>query len=629
MENMQQMTPKESFQTPLKSTASERVHENQQANQHFKELVEKTNSFVNRSSKPPSELHSNGHIGAKTIEFLANRFNSERVRITAQKTDSKQRDPLSDSAQIYQIASDLKNKTNAFYKNPESIEVRGGKLMETLRGRDTANALMAVTEELNELKRRTTDIPKPQELQEEIKEKFSRLSKAIEEQELEKKDVLNKFRDKSVRESHRMHEMIESPPTGPSDKILEKLREELMEMQRKVAEAEMLRVHLEEEVRRKEQEQALLHQECSLVKLKLEKERREFDEQCRIEIEMKENARRELEEARRSRSQKKELLEQMKAALLISEQARIVTLSQLQEFRGNLRVYCRLKPSSPQEERAVVLKDKDHKEVQLVEASKKAKPTPYIFDHVFGETISQQDVFEQVEPFVQGTLDGKSISIFAYGPTGSGKTYTLEGYNPDSEKLGPLSGVLPRALDLITKEVSKTNSFQMKGDVLSVYLSCIEIYNERIGDLLAGKDKREEEVRIQLNNGKVILQGLVRRKVANIAEALETIKESSSRRQVEATTFNATSSRSHSIYRIAIVQNATNEELGLLNIIDMAGSEKNSFDNNIATGSKKQLPPDRLKKIQTEANFINKSLTTLGRIIRMIKEQRTSGIKDG
>jgi hypothetical protein len=336
MENMQQMTPKESFQTPLKSTASERVHENQQANQHFKELVEKTNSFVNRSSKPPSELHSNGHIGAKTIEFLANRFNSERVRITAQKTDSKQRDPLSDSAQIYQIASDLKNKTECLLQEPRVNRGQRRKIMETLRGRDTANALMAVTEELNELKRRTTDIPKPQELQEEIKEKFSRLSKAIEEQELEKKDVLNKFRDKSVRESHRMHEMIESPPTGPSDKILEKLREELMEMQRKVAEAEMLRVHLEEEVRRKEQEQALLHQECSLVRLKLEKERREFDEQCRIELELKENARRELEEARRSRSQKKELLEQMKAALMISEQARMVTLSQLQEFRGNL-----------------------------------------------------------------------------------------------------------------------------------------------------------------------------------------------------------------------------------------------------------------------------------------------------
>jgi hypothetical protein len=70
--------------------------------------------------------------------------------------------------------------------------------------------------------------------------------------------------------------------------------------------------------------------------------------------------------------------------------------------------------------------------------------------------------------------------------------------------------------------------------------------------------------------------------VGNIKEALETIKESSSRRQVEATTFNAKSSRSHSIYRIAIVQNATNEELGLLNIIDMAGSEKNSFENNIS-----------------------------------------------
>ena len=328
---------------------------------------------------------------------------------------------------------------------------------------------------------------------------------------------------------------------------------------------------------------------------------------------------------------KNNMIEVIKAELNKCDAQRMMNLAQLQELRGNLRIYCRLKPLSTQEERAVILKDKVAKEVMFcTDPSKKSKPVPFVFDHVFGEPSSQSDVFREIEPFVQSTLDGKQISIFAYGPTGSGKTHTLEGQNDyHLDTVCNSSGIMPRSLNLIIEQVNHRNLVVNEEQQLDVYLSCLEIYNERLGDLLGPRD-RDDEVQIQINKGKVALPDVVKRRITTMREALDAIRLSSDRRQTEATAYNSRSSRSHSIYRISICKRASGEQLGLLNIIDMAGSEKNSLDTT-DTDSKKALANinnDKLRKIQKEANFINKSLTTLGRIIRLIKQQRSMGIKD-
>jgi kinesin family protein C1 len=326
-----------------------------------------------------------------------------------------------------------------------------------------------------------------------------------------------------------------------------------------------------------------------------------------------------------------EKLKLLQLELEKSEAQRMRNLAQLQELRGNLRVFCRLKPINLSEERSITFTDKEHKELLLsAEPSKKSKPVPFIFDYIFSESTTQSEVFREVEPFVQSTLDGKQTSIFAYGPTGSGKTHTLEGDNHNSkEAVSNMSGVLPRSLALILQKVEVANVVAGENDQLEVYLSCLEIYNEKLGDLLS--NDREKEIEITVNKGKIFLPGVVKKKITSMREALDTIRISSERRQTEATAYNSRSSRSHSIYRISISKRGANgEQLGLLNIIDMAGSEKNSLDTQ-DTDSKKALSTinsEKLKKIQKEANYINKSLTTLGRIVRLIKHQRTMGIKD-
>jgi hypothetical protein len=325
----------------------------------------------------------------------------------------------------------------------------------------------------------------------------------------------------------------------------------------------------------------------------------------------------------------------LKEELKKSEQLRMVNLAQIQELRGNLRVFCRLKPIGSDEERVIDCIDKYRKELQFVnEPSKKSKPMTYFFDYVFDESVSQADIFREVFDYIQTTLDGKRVSIFAYGPTGSGKTFTLEGVNGKESTITDLAGILPRSLAFILEKIMKINSIAEPQDHLEVNISCLEIYNERLNDLL-GPLKGDEEVKILMDKGRVVLPDIEKPTINSVSDALDIIRQSSRKRQTEATAWNSKSSRSHSIYRITIVKKSSGQEMGLLNIIDMAGSEKSSADlqpkDSFSSGSKSHLniaAVDKAKKIQKEANFINKSLTTLGRIIRLIKQQRVMGLKE-
>ena len=97
--------------------------------------------------------------------------------------------------------------------------------------------------------------------------------------------------------------------------------------------------------------------------------------------------------------------------------------------------------------------------------------------------------------------------------------------------------------------------------------------------------------------------------------------EISKRKKIDKTSFNANSSRNHTIYRIKI---CNGENVGLLNIVDMAGAERSGGGGGGGSGA---VNKDHALKIRNEANFINKSLTTLGRVIRLIREQKLKGIK--
>ena len=447
-------------------------------------------------------------------------------------------------------------------------------------------------------------------------------------------DPLKRFTEAAMRESMAFQKDAEQSIEKMKEFDTIKKQHEEKEKQLKQEKEERAAIELklkEQEEIIKQNQQRFEEEKQRIIADKLELERmiNEKDKSKERQILDLEQLKKDLENADAT-------INSVRGALQFSEAQRVAILNQLQEVRGNLRIYCRVRPVKSIEERAVMLSAQSNKEITMTgDLSKRGKPHTYHFDRVFGESTLQDEVFQEVEPFIQSMLDGKRVSIFAYGPTGSGKTHTLEGINLNADCLSDSSGSMPRSLALIVDWIIKHNLFSEPENHLEVSLSCLEIYNERLRDLLS-EDKPDQDIQILFNKGKVVLPDIVKRSIATVADALDAIKLSSKRRHTEATAWNSHSSRSHSIYRISIAKKIDGIETGLLNIIDMAGSEKNSSDINAKDSGMSNSKTnammaanDRLKKIQKEANFINKSLTTLGRIIRLIKQQRTMGIKEG
>lgn len=253
----------------------------------------------------------------------------------------------------------------------------------------------------------------------------------------------------------------------------------------------------------------------------------------------------------------------------------------------------------------------------------------YQFNHIFREDSTQEEVFIQVQPLIISALDGENVCIFAYGATGSGKTYTMQGKTikmNDNYELNSLSGVLPRTAFFLFEEFQRrTNT----GQEFKMEFSALEIYNENIYDLLETQDKLSEK-KNNVINGHV--KGLLWEKITSKEDIIKLVQRAGESRTTESTNFNSNSSRSHAMFQLKVDITHTplfgdkSTKTSYINIVDLAGSEKCSFNPNNA-GSKSQKKPspkqiEIMKKIQTEANFINKSLTTLGRIITMLADKK-------
>ncbi|CAL8170340.1 unnamed protein product [Prunus armeniaca] len=246
----------------------------------------------------------------------------------------------------------------------------------------------------------------------------------------------------------------------------------------------------------------------------------------------------------------------------------------------------------------------------------------FTFDKVFGPNAQQRDLYEQaVIPIVNEVLEGFNCTIFAYGQTGTGKTYTMEGEckraksGPNGE-LPPEAGVIPRAVQQIFDTLEGQNA------EYSVKVTFLELYNEEITDLLAPEElsrvSLEEKQKKQLplmedGKGGVLVRGLEEEIVTSASEIFTLLERGSSKRRTAETLLNKQSSRSHSLFSITIhIKEATpeGEELikcGKLNLVDLAGSE------NISRSGARE---GRAR----EAGEINKSLLTLGRVINALVE---------
>merc|ERR550537_1315334 len=151
----------------------------------------------------------------------------------------------------------------------------------------------------------------------------------------------------------------------------------------------------------------------------------------------------------------------------------------LQELKGNIRVFCRVRPSV-QHGDSVIQVNEAAQSIRLNHGTE--APYDFSFDMLFGTGSAQADIFDEVSGLVQSALDGYKVCIFAYGQTGSGKTYTMQGGREPSTW-----GLIPRALSQIFETAQEMRDRQW---TWTLEASFLEVYNENIRDLLRKDDDR-------------------------------------------------------------------------------------------------------------------------------------------
>jgi len=241
----------------------------------------------------------------------------------------------------------------------------------------------------------------------------------------------------------------------------------------------------------------------------------------------------------------------------------------------------------------------DITEDQVIVALKK----PFRFDKIFDENSSQEQVYHSlIRPMVDKVLCDYNASVFAYGQTGTGKTFTM-GTNDQTASINdPSIGVIPRAIKHIFEE----------GRDVSVKVSFYEILNEQVFDLInPSKQRVPLAVRELPNQGLFKIVQLTEILVRDRTEALSLLEQGSSLRSTESTNLNQQSSRSHAVFTLNITSDNDQGFLVTrkLNLVDLAGSE--SVRRTQATG-------DRF----SEGVSINKSLLNLGNVIRALTEKK-------
>ncbi|KPP71020.1 kinesin-like protein KIF1A-like, partial [Scleropages formosus] len=220
---------------------------------------------------------------------------------------------------------------------------------------------------------------------------------------------------------------------------------------------------------------------------------------------------------------------------------------------------------------------------------------------------SQQQVYKDIgEEMLLHAFEGYNVCIFAYGQTGAGKSYTMMGRQEKDQQ-----GIIPQLCeDLFTKINDSSNDNSMS---YSVEVSYMEIYCERVRDLLNPKNKGNLRVREHPLMGPYV-EDLSKLAVTSYNDIQDLMDSGNKARTVAATNMNETSSRSHAVFNIIFTQKRydaetdnTSEKVSKISLVDLAGSERAD-----STGAK----GTRLK----EGANINKSLTTLGKVISALAE---------
>ncbi|KAH8739501.1 kinesin heavy chain [Cryptosporidium ryanae] len=243
----------------------------------------------------------------------------------------------------------------------------------------------------------------------------------------------------------------------------------------------------------------------------------------------------------------------------------------------------------------------------------KLKKTSYFFDYVFDEKSTNQLIFDKLVKEVLGLcLGGINVTIFAYGQTSSGKTHTMLGDNK-----GSYDGIIPLSINEIFSLANNRGKIHNVETEFTFTVSYLEVYNERLIDLLApqqmgnNSDQNLKKIKIVDGiDGNVELLNLSSRRATSYNDILEILRIGSKIRHVAETSMNERSSRSHTILRIRIDSkyvNSNDLRVGVLNFVDLAGSE---------SIKRTQLEGERRK----EGMSINRSLLAVSQVISQLNE---------
>lgn len=310
--------------------------------------------------------------------------------------------------------------------------------------------------------------------------------------------------------------------------------------------------------------------------------------------------------------------EAVKEKLRREETLRRKLHNQVQELKGNIRVFCRVRPSLNSEPATHIAamqypdENEDAKEINIMGPEEKSslgtvtrKNNNFSFDRVFGPRTKNGEVFDEISQLVQSALDGYNVCIFCYGQTGSGKTYTMSSQD----------GMIPRAVHQIYETAQ---GLEEKGWRYKMAGNFVEVYNENLNDLLGNPDeldKKKHEIRHDMQRGKTIITDITTVQLDSPEMVESILKNADANRSVAATKANERSSRSHSVFILKLIgeNHITGERSeGTLNLVDLAGSERLSHSG--ATG-------ERLKETQN----INRSLSSLGDVIAALGQGKDGG----
>ncbi|CAN1199488.1 Kinesin-like protein KIN-14S, partial [Linum perenne] len=291
--------------------------------------------------------------------------------------------------------------------------------------------------------------------------------------------------------------------------------------------------------------------------------------------------------------------EQLKKKFVQESTERKRLYNEVIELKGNIRVFCRCRPINQAElekgsNNVVEFDSSQDNELQILSTDSSKKH--FKFDHVFKPDDNQEAVFGETKPIVTSVLDGYNVCIFAYGQTGTGKTFTMEG-TPENR------GVNYRTLEELFR-ISEERKGYMKYEL---YVSMLEVYNEKLRDLLV-ENSKEQSKRLDIKqaaDGTQEVPGLIESHVSSTEEVWKLLQSGNCIRSVGSTSANEQSSRSHCLLRVTVKGESLidgQKTRSHLWLVDLAGSER---------VGKIEVEGERLK----ESQFINKSLSALGDVI--------------